>query len=30
MNSKWFGLEKNSNSFSTEIIPTITLGGGSK
>ena len=30
MNSKWFGLEKNINSFSTEIIPTITLGGGSK
>jgi len=30
MNSKWFGLEKNTNSFTTEIIPTITLGGYSK
>ena len=30
MNSKWFGLEKNTNSFTTEIIPTMTIGGGSK
>ena len=30
MNSKWFGLEKNENSFLTEIIPTMTIGGGSK
>ena len=30
MNSKWFGLEKNTNSYTTEIIPTITLGGSSK
>jgi len=30
MHSRWFGLEKNTNSFTTEIIPTITLGGGSK
>jgi hypothetical protein len=30
MNSKWFGLEKNENSFITEIIPTMTIGGGSK
>ena len=30
MNSKWFGLEKNTNSFTTEIIPTVTIGGGSK
>ena len=30
MNSKWFGLEKNINSFTTEIIPTMTIGGESK
>ena len=30
MNSKWFGLDKNTNSYITEIIPAITLGGGSK
>jgi len=30
MNSKWFGLETKPNSFTTEIIPTITIGGGSK
>ena len=30
MNSKWFGLNKNLNSYSTEIIPTLTIGGGSK
>ena len=27
MNSKWFGLNKNLNSYSTEIIPTLTIGG---
>ena len=30
MNSKWFGLNKNLNSYSTEIIPTLTIGGESK
>ena len=30
MNSKWFGLNKNLNSYTTEIIPTLTIGGGSK
>ncbi len=30
MNSKWFGLNKNQNSYTTEIIPTLTIGGGSK
>ena len=30
MNSKWYGLTKNSNSFITEIISTLTLGGESK
>ena len=30
MNSKWFGLNKNLNSYITEIIPTLTIGGGSK
>jgi LacI family transcriptional regulator len=27
MNSKWFGLNKNLNSYTTEIIPTLTIGG---
>ena len=30
MNSKWFGLNKNLNSYTTDIIPTLTIGGGSK
>ena len=30
MNSKWFGLNKNLNSYSTDIIPTLTIGGESK
>ena len=30
MNSKWFGLNKNSNKFSTEIIPTNSILGESK
>jgi LacI family transcriptional regulator len=30
MNSKWFALNKNLNSYTTEIIPTLTIGGGSK
>ena len=30
MNYKWFGLNKNLNSYSTEIIPTLTIGGESK
>ena len=30
MNSKWFGLNKNLNSYITDIIPTLTIGGGSK
>ena len=30
MNSKWFGLYKNSNVFSTEIIPTNSIAGESK
>ena len=30
MNSKWFGLNKNQNSYTTEIIPTLTIGGRSK
>lgn len=30
MNSKWFGLNKNLNSYSTYIIPTLTIGGESK
>ena len=30
MNSKWFGLNKNQNSYTTDIIPTLTIGGGSK
>ena len=30
MNSKWFGLNKNLYSYSTEIIPTLTIGGESK
>ena len=30
MNSKWFGLNKNSNVFSTEIIPTNSIPGESK
>ena len=30
MNSKWFGLNKNLNSYTTEIIPTLTIGGESK
>ena len=30
MNSKWFGLNKNPNSYTTDIIPTLTIGGGSK
>lgn len=30
MNAKWFGLNENTNSYITEIIPTLTVGGGSK
>jgi LacI family transcriptional regulator len=30
MNSKWFGLNKNPNSYTTDIIPTLTIGGESK
>ena len=30
MNSKWFGLNKNQNSYTTDIIPTLTIGGESK
>ena len=30
MNSKWFGLNKNLNSYTTDIIPTLTIGGESK
>tara|TARA_B100001175_G_scaffold124985_1_gene106423 strand:- start:1009 stop:2028 length:1020 start_codon:yes stop_codon:yes gene_type:complete len=30
MNAKWFGLNKNTNSYITEIIPTLTIGGNSK
>ena len=30
MNSKWFGLNKSSNVFSTEIIPTNSIPGESK
>ena len=30
MNSKWFGLNKNPNSYTTNIIPTLTIGGESK
>ena len=30
MNSKWFGLNKNLNSYITDIIPTLTIGGESK
>ena len=30
MNSKWFGPNKNLNSYTTDIIPTLTIGGESK
>ena len=30
MNSKWYGLNKNLNTYTTDIIPTLTIGGSSK